>query len=134
MTQPLADSASLSIALRAILRVVDDTMPIQAVTGGSSIGERLGDRVETDAGIWIYLVPAPGCRALLFVGAIAAMARLLPQRTPVFRKGPWCRRKVAIYRMKATPSTLKRGPHYSDHSGKRGRGECPYCDSSFPET
>ena len=108
MTQPLADRAALSIA-RAILRVVDDTMPIQAVQADLLSGETR-DRVERMQEYGFTSVPLPGCRGIaLFVGGDRSHGAVIATEDNRYRKKGLGAGEVAIYTDEGDSIYLKRG-------------------------
>jgi phage baseplate assembly protein V len=108
MTQPLADRAALSIA-RAILRVVDDTMPIQAVQADLLSGETR-DRVERMQEYGFTSVPLPGCRGIaLFVGGDRSHGAVIATEDNRYRKKGLNAGEVAIYTDEGDSIYLRRG-------------------------
>ena len=108
MTQPVADRVALSIA-RAILRVVDDTMPIQAVQVDLLSGETR-DRVERMQEYGFTSVPLPGCRGIaLFVGGDRSHGAVIATEDNRYRKKGLDAGEVAIYTDEGDSIYLKRG-------------------------
>lgn len=108
MTQPLADRAALSIA-RAILRVVDDSLPIQAVQADLLSGETR-DRVERMQEYGFTSVPLPGCRGIaLFVGGDRSHGAVIATEDNRYRKKGLDAGEVAIYTDEGDSIYLKRG-------------------------
>ena len=108
MTQPLADRAALSIA-RAILRVVDDSLPIQAVQADLLSGETR-DRVERMQEYGFTSVPLPGCRGIaLFVEGDRSHGAVIATEDNRYRKKGLDAGEVAIYTDEGDSIYLKRG-------------------------
>lgn len=108
MTKPVADRAALAIA-RAILRVVDDTMPIQAVQADLLSGETR-DRIERIQEYGFTSVPLPGCRGIaLFIGGDRSHGAVIATEDNRYRKKGLDAGEVAIYTDEGDSIYLKRG-------------------------
>ena len=108
LTKPVADRAALAIA-RAILRVVDDTLPIQAVQADLLSGETR-DRVERMQEYGFTSVPLPGCRGIaLFVGGDRSHGAVIATEDNRYRKKGLGAGEVAIYTDEGDSIYLKRG-------------------------
>lgn len=108
MTQPLADRVALSVA-RAILKIVDDSLPIQAVQVDLLSGETR-DRVERMQEYGFTSVPLPGCRGIsLFIGGDRSSGSIIATEDYRYRKKGLKAGEVAIYTDEGDCIHLKRG-------------------------
>ncbi|NCB52961.1 MAG: phage baseplate assembly protein V [Clostridia bacterium] len=108
MTKPVADRAALSIA-RAILRVVNDSLPIQAVQIDLLAGETR-DKVERLQEYGFTSVPLPGCRGIaLFIGGDRSHGAVIATDDNRYRKKGLASGEVAIYTDEGDSIHLKRG-------------------------
>lgn len=108
VTKPLADRAALSIA-RAILRVIDDKLPIQSVQVDLLSGETR-DRVERMQEYGFTSVPLPGCRGIsLFIGGDRSHGAVIATDDDRYRKKGLESGEVAIYTDEGDSIHFKRG-------------------------
>ncbi len=108
LTKPVADRAALAIA-RAILRVIDDSLPIQAVQIDLLSGETR-DKVERLQEYGFTSVPLPGCRGIaLFVGGDRSHGAVVATEDNRYRKKDLEGGEVAIYTDEGDYVYFKRG-------------------------
>ncbi|NCB53135.1 MAG: phage baseplate assembly protein V [Clostridia bacterium] len=108
ITKPVADRAALSIA-RAILKVVNDSLPIQAVQIDLLAGETR-DKVERLQEYGFTSVPLSGCRGIaLFIGGDRSHGAVIATDDNRYRKKGLASGEVAIYTDEGDSIHLKRG-------------------------
>lgn len=99
---------ALSIA-RAIIRIVDDSLPIQSVQI-ALLGDETRDRVERIQEYGFTSVPFPGCRSIaVFVGGDRSHGIVIACDDPQNRKRNMQAGEVAIYTDEGDYILLKRG-------------------------
>ena len=108
LTKPVADRTALAIA-RAILRVIDDSLPIQAVQIDLLSGETR-DKVERFQEYGFTSVPLPGCRGIaLFIGGDRSHGAVIATEDNRYRKKDLEGGEVAIYTDEGDYVYFKRG-------------------------
>lgn len=108
VVKPIRDRVALSVG-RAVLRLVDDVVPLQAVQVEALSGE-VRDRVERLQNYGFTSVPLPGCRAVVvFPGGDRSSGIVVATDDAGARKRGLAAGEVAVYNNEGDYILLKKG-------------------------